>query len=68
MAKFRKPFDPKVLDVTPRETGGPVAGLTVRDWFAGKALANAKGSPAQRAAFAGEVADAMMAERKGEGR
>lgn len=41
-------------------------GMTLRDWFAGQALASfAQGDGAKtRAAFAYEIADAMIAQRK----
>lgn len=38
MAKFRRPFDPKVLDVPLIDDGGPASKMTVRDYFAGQAL------------------------------
>ena len=81
MAKFRKPFDPTVLDTPTRDDGGPVNTMTLRDWLAGKALsgysarnlkADTEGdwpSYADIARWAYEQADAMITARaKAEGR
>lgn len=38
-------------------------GMTLRDYFAAKVLNHTSGSPAERARWAYEVADAMIAER-----
>ena len=61
-----------------KDTGGPAfpvtfgqglptnkqMGLTLRDYFAGQALANCTGTPGQLAVRCYEIADAMIRERK----
>jgi len=66
MAKFRKPFDPKALDITPRDDGGPVNAMSLRDWFAGKAplAINDYAHYSDYAKACYLVADAMLAERR----
>ncbi len=65
-----KGFDPKVLDVPPRDDGGMAASMTLRDYFAGQALRElshysdlSDRGVAGVAKIAYELADAMIAER-----
>jgi len=50
-----------------KETTVPAQGMTLRDWFAGQALAGMDGSeimPIKAARWAYETADAMLATRE----
>jgi hypothetical protein len=71
--KKRTPPDLDAIDKRmARDDGGPVSGMTIRDWFAGKAMNGyvAKEGPASDedgdfvGMYAYQIADAMLAWRK----
>lgn len=69
--KIKESGGPAFPVIIPGRGGNGWQGMTLRDWFAGQALAGMLGDPERRGSakdfshYAYEMADAMLAKREG---